>query len=293
VRPAAGPRCERLARRPVLPLKDNIPTDRFALVTVVLIAINVVVFLFFQQPTGLAGVSDRTVVEYGAIPYEITHPGHPCGLGRGLNNGRLVPPAAGQPGDVVCEGQRVDTDAGPQRVRSVPDAAPTWLTLFTSMFMHGGFLHIIGNMLFLWIFGNNVEDSMGRGRFVAFYLLGGLAALAGQVLASPNSTAPTIGASGAVAAVLGGYLLLYPRARVLTLVFIIFFVTVIEVPAVLMLGFWFLQQVYFGAAELSDPLGGGAGVAYWAHIGGFVFGLVLIRAFAKRIKRIEPRYPVY
>jgi membrane associated rhomboid family serine protease len=251
----------------VLPLKDNIPTDRFALVTVAFIAINVLVFLFWQGPSGLSGVSETKVVTYGAIPYEVTHPGEHCALDRAREGG------------VAC---------GPQ----VADSGSTWLTLLTSMFMHGGFLHLAGNMLFLWIFGNNVEDSMGRGRFVAFYLLGGVAALAGQIAIDPNSTAPTIGASGAVAAVLGGYLLLYPRARVLTVVFIIIFVTIIEVPAIFILGFWFLQQIYFGAAQLSDPLGGG-GVAYWAHIGGFVFGLVLIRAFARRVKRIPPRWPAY
>jgi membrane associated rhomboid family serine protease len=276
----------------VFPLKDNIPTERFALITVVVIAINVVAFLFWQQPSGLAGVDDRKVVEYGAIPYEVTHPGKHCGLGQGLEGGRLIPASRGRAA-VVCEGQVVDTTEGPQRVRSVPDRGSTWLTLFTSMFMHGGFLHIVGNMLFLWIFGNNVEDSMGRSRFVAYYLLGGLAALAGQIVIDPNSTAPTIGASGAVAAVLGGYILLYPHARVLTVVFIIFFFTLVELPALFMLGFWFLQQIYFGAAQLSDPLGGGGGVAYWAHIGGFAFGLVLIKAFARRVKAVEPRYPVY
>jgi membrane associated rhomboid family serine protease len=158
--------------------------------------------------------------------------------------------------------------------------------------MHGGFLHIIGNMLFLWIFGNNVEDAMGPLKFTAFYLLSGIAALALQDAFSPDSTVPTIGASGAIAGVLGGYILLYPRARVLTLIFLIFFVTFIEVPAVLVLGLWFLQQIYFGVADLSDPTGGG--VAYFAHIGGFAFGLIFIRAFATRVRKPpEPRLPVY
>ena len=282
------------AGRPLFPLKDNIPTDRFPLVTVTLILVNVAMFLFFQHPSGFSGVDDRKVVEYGAIPYELTHPGRHCELGSALENGRLVPPtSATRRGRVACEGQVVQTDAGSERVRSVSDRTPTWVTAFTSMFMHGGFLHIIGNMLFLWIFGNNVEDSMGRPRFAGYYLLGGLAALAGQVVFSPDSTAPTIGASGAVAAVLGGYIVLFPRARVLTLVFIIFFFTLIELPAILMLGLWFLQQLYFSAAELSDPLGRGTGVAYWAHIGGFVFGLLLIRAFVTRRKEVAPRFPLY
>jgi rhomboid family protein len=274
--------------RPLFPLKDNIPTDRFPVITVALILVNVAVFLFFQQPTGFSGVNERKVVEYGAIPYELTHPGRHCELATAVN-----PETGERVGIPACQGTVVETEAGPQTVGAVSDPTPTWVTAFSSMFMHGGFLHIIGNMLFLWIFGNNIEDSMGRPRFIVYYLLGGLAALAGQVLFAPNATAPTIGASGAVAAVLGGYILLFPRARVLTLVFIIFFVTLIELPAMVMLGLWFLQQIYFSAAELSDPLGHGSGVAYWAHIGGFLFGLLLIRAFATRRKQIAPRFPLY
>jgi membrane associated rhomboid family serine protease len=259
----------------VFPIKDNIPTDRFPVVTVALIAINVIVFLGFQKVKGFSAVDDSIVVKWGAIPYELTHWGKHCAL---------AATAAGQ--QVACEGQ-----AGV--VGQAPSQPPTWITMFSAMFMHGGFLHIAGNMLFLWIFGNNVEDSMGRVKFVAFYLLGGLAALWGQVLFSPGSDVPTIGASGAIAGVLGGYILLYPRARVLTLVFIIFFVTVIELPAVFMLGIWFLEQIYFGAADLSSPTGGGGGVAYWAHIGGFAFGLAAIKLFATREKSIPPQYPVY
>jgi membrane associated rhomboid family serine protease len=280
--------------RPVFPVKDNIPTDRFPLITVLLIAINVVVFLGFQHPKGFSSVSDKTVVRYGAIPYELTHPGKHCAIGNAVSpNGTLeqVPAAEAK---VTCSGKRVPTSAGEVEIKHVPGSQPpTWITMFTAMFMHGGFLHIIGNMLFLWIFGNNVEDSMGRPRFVAFYLLGGLAALWGQVLFSPNSDVPTIGASGAIAAVLGAYLLLYPRARVLTVVFIVFFVTVIELPAIFMLGLWFLEQIYFAGASLSSPTGGGGGVAYWAHIGGFAFGFALIKLFAKRVKQIPPRFPVY
>ena len=127
-----------------------------------------------------------------------------------------------------------------------------------------------------------------------FYLLGGIAALALQVAIDPSSTAPTIGASGAIAGVLGGYILLYPRARVLTLVIIIFFVTVIELPATIMLGLWFVIQALFAAVNLTDPTGGGGGgVAYFAHIGGFAFGLVAIKLFATKVKQIPPRFPVY
>ena len=148
-------------------------------------------------------------------------------------------------------------------------------------------------MVFLAIFGPNVEEAMGRFRFVVFYLLGGAIALAAQVLVDPNSTTPTLGASGAIAGVLGGYIVLYPHARILSLIFIVFFVTIIEVPAVFLLGFWFLEQVLFGAANATQPLGGGGGVAYFAHVGGFVFGLALIKVFAVHRQPTPPRNPVY
>jgi membrane associated rhomboid family serine protease len=148
-------------------------------------------------------------------------------------------------------------------------------------------------MLFLWIFGNNVEDSMGPARFLLFYVAGGLAALALQVAVEPNSMAPTVGASGAIAAVLGGYVVLYPRARVLTLVLIILFFTVIELPAMAMLGLWFAEQAVFGAVGLTDPTGGGGGVAYFAHVGGFAFGLLAIRALATRRKPTPPTAAAY
>jgi len=183
---------------------------------------------------------DQQYVDYGALPCEITD--NPCG---GLHQSQ-----------------------------------PWALTLLTSMFMHGGWLHLGGNMLFLWIFGNNIEDAMGRPRFIAFYLLGGVAALAAQVIADPTSTAPTIGASGAIAGVLGGYLVLYPRARVVTLIFIVFFFTILEVPAMLFLLIWLAQQALFVSLELSDPTGGQGGVAYFAHIGGFAFGAASVKLFA-------------
>jgi rhomboid family protein len=143
----------------------------------------------------------------------------------------------------------------------------------------------VGNMLFLWIFGNNVEDSMGPIKFLVFYLLGGLAASALQIATSASSEIPSLGASGAVAAVLGGYLLLFPRARVVTLVFIIFFFTILELPAILFLGIWIIQQALFAYFDLFQPSGEGGGVAYFAHIGGFVFGLLAIRLFASERKR--------
>jgi membrane associated rhomboid family serine protease len=244
----------------VFPLKDNIPTDRFPVVTVALIAVNVLMYLFFQEAlsSSFANSPDEAnVVEYGAIPYEFSHPGEGCAI-------------SGQ--NLVCG-------------EGAPDQAPTWLTALTSMFMHGSLLHIGGNMLFLWIFGNNVEDSMGKPKFIAFYLLGGLAALAAQVLVGPNAPVPTVGASGAVAGVLGGYILLFPRARVVTVIFIVFFFTILELPALLILGFWFVQQVLFGYFDFVNPTGGEGGVAYFAHIGGFVFGLLAIKLFADERKR--------
>ncbi|MDQ3678032.1 MAG: rhomboid family intramembrane serine protease [Actinomycetota bacterium] len=262
----------------MFPLKDNIPTDRTPFVTIALIAINVIVYFLAQKGGILNGPPDEGVVHFGVIPYEITHPGDECDA--------LFGPDGLARSRILCEG--ID----PVRVTDTPT---TILTLFSSMFMHGGILHLAGNMLFLWIFGNNVEDSMGPVRFVVFYLLGGLAAITLQVAIDPNATVPTIGASGAVAAVLGGYILLFPRARVITVIFIIFFFTIIELPAFLILGFWFLQQIAFGALDLSNPAGGGGGVAYFAHIGGFVFGLLAIKLFASRDKDYSPppRYPVY
>jgi membrane associated rhomboid family serine protease len=260
----------------MLPLRDNIPLARLPVVTILLVAINVVAYLLAIRHGGsfFGGPAPNEAVRYGAIPYELTHPGKHCGL---VSEGTLTA--------IACEGQ-----AGV--VGRAPRQPATALTVLTSMFMHGSFLHIFGNMLFLAIFGPTVEDRVGRLRFPLFYLLGGVAALAAQVAVDPGSTGPTIGASGAIAAVLGGYALLYPRARVMTLVFIVFFVTIIEVPALVLLGFWFLEQLWFGAAGLASPLGGGEGVAYFAHVGGFLFGLLVIRLIASR-PRDEPPLPVY
>jgi rhomboid family protein len=279
----------------LIPLKDNIPTDRFPVVVTVIIAINVFVFLFLQGPSLSLSSGDnvetKPLVEYGAIPYKITHPDKDCSL-------RSVP--VDQLGtvseEVVCEGTREYADTPRQEIEPINEAPPV-LTLFTSMFMHGGWLHIIFNMLFLWIFGNNIEDAMGRARFVGFYLIGGLAAILTQVLVSPDAQVPTVGASGAIAAVLGGYILLYPRARVLTIIFLFFFFTFVEIPAMVMLGIWLFLQFLPAIGQLATPeLGGeGGGVAYFAHIGGFLCGMALIHLFAKRRSEQygQPRYPVY
>jgi membrane associated rhomboid family serine protease len=180
--------------------------------------------------------------------------------------------------------------------KHLPDGGiPTWATVFTGMFTHAGLLHLGGNMLFLWIFGNNVEDSMGPVRFLIFYLLAGIAALGLQTAINADAVVPTLGASGAIAGVLGGYIVLYPRARVLTLIFLIIFFTFLELPAVLFLFIWFAQQAVFAAVGLTNPSGNGGGVAYFAHVGGFVFGLLAVKLFAKRLSAAygQPKYPAY
>jgi membrane associated rhomboid family serine protease len=233
----------------VLPLRDNIPTSRTPVVTIALIAANILVYFFWQKGGFSLGTPDSlhyqcNLNEWSAIPAELT--GHDVPF----------PPECGT------------------------DDAPTYATPFTAMFMHGGLLHLGGNMLFLWIFGNNVEDSMGPFKFVIFYVLGGLAATGLHVVTDLNSEVPTLGASGAIAAVLGGYILLFPRARVVTVIFIVFFFTILELPALLVLGGWFVLQFLSAYTDASG------GVAYYAHIGGFIFGLATIKLFASR-KRVQ------
>jgi membrane associated rhomboid family serine protease len=268
----------------VIPIKDNIPTDRFPFVTAALILVNFVVYFLAIRHGGslFSGPDAQEVIKYGTIPDALTHYGTHCA--EVATQAAFGPPSVG----IVCNNGLLSANNIPTQ-----NPLPAWETVFTGMFMHASIIHIGGNMLFLWIFGNNVEDSMGPVKFLGFYLLGGLAALALQVAVGPNSTAPTLGASGAIAAVLGGYIILYPRARVLTLVFIILFFTVIELPAIVMLGIWFAEQALFAASNLTSPTGGGGGVAYYAHIGGFLFGLLVIRLLATKRKQIPPPYPVY
>jgi membrane associated rhomboid family serine protease len=260
----------------LIPIKDNIPTLRFPILTVLLIVANLVVFGWQVTRSSTPGSShsphisglsqqDEVTIEYGAIPFRITHPGSECGYTQQ---------------QIVCQGQ-------PGYASSAKfNAPPWWATIFTSMFMHGGILHIAFNMLFLWIFGNNVEDSMGRPRFLLFYLLAGVVAAYTQALINVDATEPAIGASGAIAGVLGGYLLLFPRARVLTVIFIIFFVTLLEIPAVIMLGIWFVLQFLPAIGQVGTDAVSGGGVAYWAHVGGFAFGLAAIKLFANRYRPI-------
>ena len=239
----------------MIPLKDDVPTRSFPLVTVALIVANVVVYLYqaalgfpVPQSPGAARAAQRA---YEAFMYEF-----------GLVPCRL-------------------TAACPPRLQTVLAGAPQpWLTVVTSMFLHGGLFHLGGNMLYLWIFGNNVEDSMGKGRFVAFYLLCGVTAAAAQYGRDPASAVPMIGASGAVSGALGAYLILYPRAHVWTLVMLGFFWRIVPIPAVVVLGFWIVVQVLNGLITFGS--GEPGGVAFLAHVGGFLAGMALINLFRRR-----------
>jgi membrane associated rhomboid family serine protease len=220
-----------------LPISDENPTARRPVVTIALIVVNVVVWLL--EVSNVEGVT----LSFGAIPAFLTH---------GVSAGPV----------------QISEFARDQIAQGVP-----WpLTIFTSMFMHGSWMHIIGNMWFLWVFGDNVEDVMGRFKFLVFYLLCGFLAALAQVLSVPDSTAPMVGASGAIAGVLGAYLMLFPRARVRCLWIIIILITTIYVPAWLLLGVWFISQFFVQ----------GAGVAWMAHVGGFIAGFLLVRLFARR-----------
>jgi membrane associated rhomboid family serine protease len=211
----------------MIPLRDIIPSRTTPVVTISLIALNILVFV-----------------------YELS-------LGRGV-------------------------DAFTLYWGLVP-AAFSWVTVFTSMFLHGGLLHVAGNMLYLWIFGDNVEDRMGHGRFLVFYLLCGVAAALAQTITAPDSVVPMVGASGAIAGVMGAYFVLYPKSRIVTLIPLFFFFQVIEVPAILFLGIWFLMQFVSGLGSIVTVAGGqsGGGVAFWAHVAGFVAGISGVIVFRR------------
>ena len=245
----------------MFPYKDDNPTELTPYITVAVIALNVLAWVVLQG-MGAPALLAHSVCRLGLIPGELL---------------RTVPPHTVVP-------------LGPG-LACTTTAHPAYATVFTSMFMHGGWFHLIGNMWFLWIYGNNVEDAMGPGRFVVFYLLCGLVAAATQVAASPGSAIPMIGASGAISGVLGAYLVLFPRVRVHTLIFLGVFVTTIALPAYLMLLYWFLLQLLGGLPSLAGMQGGG-GVAFFAHIGGFVAGAALIRIFLREDFRVRiPRAP--
>ncbi|HVN38773.1 MAG TPA: rhomboid family intramembrane serine protease [Myxococcota bacterium] len=233
----------------MIPLRDDNPKLGPALATILIIGVNVAVWIFVQ---GL-GTDPRlveSVCTLGAIPGELL--GH-------VRAGTAVLLSPGH----AC----------------VTEAKPNWFTPLTSMFLHGSWFHIIGNMWFLWVFGDNVEDAMGPLRFIVFYVLCGLAAVTAQVLITPTSAVPMVGASGAIGGVMGAYALLYPRVPVHLLVFLGFYVDRIAVPAFLMLGYWFVLQLLGGIPSLG---GGGGGVAFFAHVGGFLTGIALVPLFRQR-----------
>jgi membrane associated rhomboid family serine protease len=242
---------------PMFPIRDDNPHFLTPWVTFGIIALNVLAW-FFAQGLGTPDALARSICLFGVIPAEL--------LG-------TLPPGARVPlgPDMLC----------------IVDQRATWYIPLTSMFMHGGWFHLLANMWFLWIFGNNVEDAMGHLRFAMFYVLCGLAAVAAQVAAGPESAIPMVGASGAIGGVMGAYVLFYPRVNVHLLVFfgIVF---VVAVPAVFMLGYWFLLQLIGGLGTLGSD---GGGVAFWAHAGGFAAGLLLAPLFKNA--RLLHRHPYY
>jgi membrane associated rhomboid family serine protease len=235
----------------MIPLKDDVPSRSTPIVTMILIAINIAVYVY-QLSLGLGvdsggrAASEAFIMEFGATPCRLTG---------------------------TC-------DRG--------DFPSPYVTVFTSMFMHGGIFHVGGNMLYLWIFGDNVEDTLGHARFLLFYLAAGVAAAVAQTVASPTSLVPMVGASGAVSGVLGAYLLLFPYATILTLVTVGFFFRTFHFPAVIVLGFWIVLQLINGWITVSaSAMGRGetGGVAWFAHIGGFLAGMVLLLLFRPRTSR--------
>jgi len=209
----------------MIPLRDIIPSRTTPVVTITLIGINVLVFLY---ELSLGRAVDAFTLYWGLVP-----------------------------------------------------AAFSWVTVVTSMFLHGGFMHVAGNMLYLWIFGDNVEDRMGHGRFLVFYLLCGVAAALAQTITQPDSVIPMVGASGAIAGVMGAYFVLYPRSRIVTLIPLFFFFQVIEVPAILFLGIWFIMQFISGLGSIVTVAGNTGGIAVWAHVAGFVAGISGVVVFRR------------
>ncbi len=246
----------------MIPLKDYNPTRHFPYVTVILIAINVGVFLFIQRPFSSDEIRDaRFSYQYAAIPCEVVE-------GRPLTDVEIDRTLrAGQ--DEACL-----RDADPGASREVFPEKSVWLAVVYSMFLHGGLLHIGGNMLYLWIFGNNIEDRMGSLPYLAFYLAAGVAAAAAHIFVQPSSTIPVVGASGAVAGVMGAYLVLFPNVPIRTLL-IVLLVFIRDFPAKWLLGFWFVLQFFTGE---------GSGVAWVAHVGGFVFGALIAFLFRERLR---------
>ena len=229
----------------MIPIKDNVASQRIPGINLLLIGINIFVFLIeISQGPNLGGF----VKEFGIIPHRFFY----------------------------------------LKTHYPNEITPRVLPVFTSMFLHGGWLHLIGNMWFLWIFGDNIEDRMGHLRYLLFYLLCGIGAGFFHIYTNPHSNVPSIGASGAIAGILGAYLILFPFARIITLLPLFFFWTFIEVPAFFFLGFWFLMQFFSGTTALLVGEKSAAGVAWWAHIGGFITGIVLLPFFTR-----GGRKPIY
>lgn len=255
----------------MIPIRDLNPTSSIAVVTLILLAINVVVFL--TEPVLTSGRSEReqaiTQAEYfackGAVPYEVTH-------------GERISDASRR--GVRFE-KPIDNAFAELQGRACP-RKNVWLSILVSMFLHGSLLHLAGNMLFLWVFGNNVEDRLGKMRFILFYLLSGAAAVYAQSFVFPDSATPLVGASGAIAGILGAYLIMFPRARIITIVFFV----ATAVPAFIMIGVWFLLQLFSSVGSVS----GATGVAYMAHVGGFLAGMLLLLIF--RPRRPQPVAPL-
>jgi membrane associated rhomboid family serine protease len=243
-----------------LPIHDDNPRRSAPIVTLLLIGITLIVW-FLVQGAGDAVPLARSVCELGMIPGELT----------GRAAGELVPLGHG----LVC----------------VVDARPAWHTVLTSMFLHGDWLHLIGNLWFLWLFGDNVEDELGHGGFAVFYVLCGIAAAAAQLVVDPSAAVPMVGASGAISGVMGAYIVRFPRAPVRVLAILIIFLTTFRVPAFVMLGYWFLLQVLGGLPQLGGNAA--AGVAFWAHVGGFVAGVLIALALGPRMSATRRRRPLY
>ncbi|MBM4196789.1 MAG: rhomboid family intramembrane serine protease [Gammaproteobacteria bacterium] len=242
----------------MFPIRDENPHFLTPWVTYTIVALNVLAWLLVQG-YGRDGPLAESVCTLGLVPGELLQT---------LPAGFAVP-------------------LGPQLACLVTDT-PNWQSLFTHMFLHGSWMHILGNLWFLWIFGNNVEDSMGHARFALFYLLCGLAAAGLQIASNPGSGVPMVGASGAIGGIMGAYILLYPRVQVHMLVWLGFYVTTFAIPAFWMLGYWFVVQLLGGVGSLGAT---GAGVAFWAHVGGFIAGAILVLLFKdEELLRRHPHY---
>jgi membrane associated rhomboid family serine protease len=232
----------------MIPIRDTQKTAVFPIVTILIIALNSIIFVSMYLSARSSINPSLTLAgyfqKYGLVPYQVT-------------TGKLI----------------------------YNSIRPVWLTFFSSIFMHGGWIHIIGNMLFFWIFGNNIEDYLGKIGFIFFYIWGGIIASLTQIAIDPGSTVPIIGASGAIAAVMGAYIYLYPRARIRTIIFLFYFITFVEIPAVIFLLLWFVMQLIGGFQAFSSA----TSVAFWAHIGGFAFGF-LTAVIIKAMRHGKERY---